>query len=78
MKFMLKDLYNKIDAERKKEIADGDAECVVAFLAGKQANDPMFYYLYQLDDDSRLRTLFWADSRSRDDCRYFGDVLIFD
>ncbi|XP_042969216.1 protein FAR1-RELATED SEQUENCE 5-like [Carya illinoinensis] len=31
-----------------------------------------------MDDDGRLRNVFWADTRSRASYKYFGDVVTFD
>jgi hypothetical protein len=31
-----------------------------------------------IDDDSRLRNVFWADARSREAYNFFGDVITFD
>ncbi|KAI8536292.1 hypothetical protein RHMOL_Rhmol10G0246100 [Rhododendron molle] len=31
-----------------------------------------------LDDEGRLRNVFWADARSRAACKEFGDVVTFD
>ena len=31
-----------------------------------------------MDDDGRLRNVFWADARSRAAYKYFGDVVTFD
>ncbi|XP_042978963.1 protein FAR1-RELATED SEQUENCE 5-like [Carya illinoinensis] len=37
-----------------------------------------FFALMDLDDDGRLRNVFWADPRSRATYTYFGDVVTFD
>ena len=37
-----------------------------------------FYAVMDLDDESRLRNVFWADARSRAAYKYFGDVVTFD
>ncbi|XP_027071742.2 protein FAR1-RELATED SEQUENCE 5-like [Coffea arabica] len=76
--FTPKDLYNKLHSKRMEEIAGGDAEAALAYMAGKNDGDLNFYFKYQLNDEGRLIRLFWADSRSRDDYRCFGDVLVFD
>jgi hypothetical protein len=31
-----------------------------------------------MDDDSRLQNVFWANTRSRASYEYFGDVITFD
>ncbi|KAI5437201.1 hypothetical protein KIW84_023356 [Lathyrus oleraceus] len=37
-----------------------------------------FFYDIDLDDDFHVRNVFWADARSRDAYKYFGDVVTFD
>ncbi|KAI8555731.1 hypothetical protein RHMOL_Rhmol05G0197800 [Rhododendron molle] len=37
-----------------------------------------FFYAMDLDDNGRLRNVFWADARSRAACKEFGDVVTFD
>jgi zinc finger SWIM domain-containing protein 3 len=37
-----------------------------------------FYFQMDLDGESRLRNVFWADARSRACYEDFGDVVTFD
>ncbi|KAG2727384.1 hypothetical protein I3760_01G155000 [Carya illinoinensis] len=43
-----------------------------------QYKNPGFFALMDLDDDGRLKNVFWADPRSRAAYQYFGDVVTFD
>ncbi|XP_022863478.1 protein FAR1-RELATED SEQUENCE 5-like [Olea europaea var. sylvestris] len=43
-----------------------------------QARSSGFYFSMDLDDESRLKNLFWADNRSRQAYKEFGDVVTFD
>jgi hypothetical protein len=43
-----------------------------------QAMNNGFYAVMDLDDESRLRNVFWADARSRASYESFGDVVTFD
>ncbi|KAL6348243.1 hypothetical protein AAG906_005535 [Vitis piasezkii] len=76
--FTQKDIYNHIDAMRRIEIKDGDAEIALAYLCGKVEMDSLFFYKFNVDEESRLANLFWADSTARMDYACFGDVLAFD
>ena len=76
--FTKRDLYNQLDRDRRARMKDGDAECALVYLAGKADNDSLFYYRYNVDDENKLSRLFWTDSISRHEYRYFGDVLAFD
>ena len=43
-----------------------------------QAEDDRFYFSFNLDDEGRLKNVFWADPRSRAAYKSFGDVVTFD
>ncbi|XP_034710461.1 protein FAR1-RELATED SEQUENCE 5-like [Vitis riparia] len=76
--FTQKDIYNHIDAMRRSEIKDGDAEAALAYLCEKAEMDSSFFYKFNIDEESRLANLFWADSTARMDYACLGDVLAFD
>ncbi|RVW31137.1 Protein FAR1-related sequence 5 [Vitis vinifera] len=77
--FTQKDMYNHVDAMRRIEIKDGDAEAALAYLCGKAEIDSFFFfYKFNVDEESQLTNLFWADSTARMDYVYFRDVLAFD
>ncbi|GAV86504.1 hypothetical protein CFOL_v3_29934 [Cephalotus follicularis] len=40
--------------------------------------DPNFYFATEYDSDGTLRSMFWADARSREEYFVFGDVIVFD
>ena len=70
-------MYNHVDATRRIEIKDGDAEAALAYLCGKTEIDSYFFYKFNVDKESRLTNLFWADSTAQMDYACFGDVLAF-
>lgn len=74
----LKDMHNYVYTEKLKLIEAGDAQSLVNNLQNRQAQDPMFYYSVQLDQESRLTNVFWRDGKSKVDYDCFGDVVIFD
>ncbi|KAI8536731.1 hypothetical protein RHMOL_Rhmol10G0279800 [Rhododendron molle] len=76
--FTLSDLRNKLHRERTQEIRNGDAEGALGYLSAQVNNDPLFFFKYNVDEEDRLETLFWADERSQMDYAAFGDVLVFD
>ena len=43
--FTQKDMYNHVDATRRIEIKDGDAEAALAYLCGKTEMDSSFFFL---------------------------------
>jgi hypothetical protein len=76
--FRIKDLYNKIDGERREIMLEGDTEAALAYLNGKREGDSQFYCKFSVDEENRLCNLFWRDSRSLIDYESYGDVLLFD
>ncbi|KAL3513265.1 hypothetical protein ACH5RR_025982 [Cinchona calisaya] len=60
--FVLKDLYNKMDIEMKREIATGDAKVAIGYLAEKKDADKMFYYKNDTNEKGGFHRLFWVDS----------------
>ncbi|XP_051135969.1 protein FAR1-RELATED SEQUENCE 6-like [Andrographis paniculata] len=56
----------------------GDTQAMYNYLCRMQLTNPSFFYLMDLNDEGRLRNVFWADARSRASNRYFGDVVFFD
>ena len=59
--FKRKDLQNRLDADRRAEIGDIDYVTTIAYFTVKSYNDPNLYHEYTLDDENRLRNLFWTD-----------------
>jgi hypothetical protein len=41
-------------------------------------DDPGFKYVFDPDEDGRVRTLMWTNSRSRMQYEHFGDAITFD
>ncbi|KAK9199454.1 hypothetical protein WN944_014645 [Citrus x changshan-huyou] len=78
LRFKRKDLQNRLDADRRVEIGDTDSVATIAYFTAKYDNDPGLYHEYTLDDENRLRNLFWTDYMARYDYECFGDVLAFD
>lgn len=76
--FTIKDLYNKLDLERRETILDGDAQAAVSWLNTKATKDPGFYCEFNVDSEGRLANMFWRDTISLLDYHRFGDVLVFD
>jgi hypothetical protein len=47
-------------------------------MAARKKNDLEFFFDYDVDDEGRLKCMFWCDSQSRQDYQDFGDVVVFD
>ncbi|XP_057432495.1 protein FAR-RED IMPAIRED RESPONSE 1-like [Lotus japonicus] len=73
-----KDCRNYIDKVRRLRLGTGDAQAIQNYFVRKQKQNSQFYYVMDVDDDSHLRNVFWADARSRIAYEYFGEVITFD
>ncbi|OMO75987.1 hypothetical protein CCACVL1_15958 [Corchorus capsularis] len=76
--FNEKDCRNYIEKARQTRLGAGDAEAVCKYFAKMQEADPNFFHMVDVDENSRIRNLFWADGRSRAAYEVFGDVITFD
>ena len=56
----------------------GDGQSIINHFKEKQSEDPIFFYLVQVDQDNRVAKFFWRDGRSKLDYGSFGHVVIFD
>ncbi|XP_022868627.1 protein FAR-RED IMPAIRED RESPONSE 1-like [Olea europaea var. sylvestris] len=73
-----KDCRNYIDRVRRLRLGEGDAAAIQTYFSKMQAQCLGFYFSMDLDDESRLRNVFWADNRCRQAYKEFGDVVTFD
>jgi hypothetical protein len=62
-----KDCRNYIDKIRRLRLGTGDADAIQNYFVRMQKQNSQFYYLIDIDDDSRLRNVFWADARCIND-----------
>ena len=76
--FVMQDLYNFFARHKKERIEGRDAACVLNHMNKMSKKDSEFFFKYNLDDEGRLKSLFWSDSQSQIDYSAFGDVMIFD
>ncbi|KAG2726407.1 hypothetical protein I3760_01G111200 [Carya illinoinensis] len=59
-------------------VGAGGAGALRDYFMRMQFKNNGFFALMDLDDDGRLKNVFWADPRSRVAYKYFGDVVTFD
>ncbi|KAL6638252.1 hypothetical protein ACP70R_025824 [Stipagrostis hirtigluma subsp. patula] len=76
--FLLRDLYNFFARMKKERVEGSDAEYVLNFMREKQEHDLEFFFKYSVDDEGRLKNIFWSDAQSQIDYGAFGDVVVFD
>uniref|UniRef100_A0A5B7BKA8 Protein FAR1-RELATED SEQUENCE n=1 Tax=Davidia involucrata TaxID=16924 RepID=A0A5B7BKA8_DAVIN len=69
---------NPVDNSKHLELKEGDAHAVYNYFCRMKLTNPNFFYLMDLDDEGRLRNVFWADARSRAAYSYFCDTIAID
>jgi hypothetical protein len=78
LSFGEKDCRNYINKVRNELLGEGDAEALRNYLMRMQEKNDCFFYVMDLDEESRLRNVFLGDVRSRKAYESFGDVITFD
>ena len=75
--FTVKDLYNKIDQQRRTAPFESDSEGTLSYMNALAAKDPHFFCRFTADSEDRMVDMFWRDGHSFVDYQCYGDVLIF-
>ncbi|XP_052170384.1 protein FAR-RED IMPAIRED RESPONSE 1-like [Diospyros lotus] len=73
-----RDCRNYVEKLRRLRLGEGDAAAIQSYFSKMQANCPGFFFSINLDEESRLRNVFWADNRCREAYKEFGDIVTFD
>ncbi|VFQ67198.1 unnamed protein product [Cuscuta campestris] len=76
--FIEKDCRNYIEEFRRLRLGLGDAEAIQGYFNNMQAKNDGFFFSMDVDEESRLRNVFWVDNRCRQCYKSFGDVVTFD
>ncbi|VFR01855.1 unnamed protein product [Cuscuta campestris] len=76
--FIEKDCRNYIEEFRRLRLGLGDAEAIQGYFNKMQAKNDGFFFSMDVDEESRLRNVFWVDNRCRQCYKSFGDVVTFD
>jgi hypothetical protein len=78
MSFIERDCRNFINKARCLQLGKGGVGVLYDYFTRMQEMNDSFYAVMDLDDNSRLKNVFWADAQSRAAYEYFGDVISFD
>ncbi|KAM7469859.1 hypothetical protein LguiA_008042 [Lonicera macranthoides] len=80
--YAIKGRNNKQAACQKKGLQlaldEGDVESLLDNFMLIQAENPGFFYAIDLDQEKRMRNVFWVDAKGRQDYGNFCDVICFD
>jgi len=55
-----------------------DIEDTIAYFDEKTKADPDFFYRIRLDDEDRVRNMYWVDGAARRAYKHFRDCILFD
>lgn len=72
------DLDQQFDRGRYLALEEGDGQVMLEYFIQIQKENPLFFYAIDLNEDQRIRNLFWIDAKSRKDYVSFNDVVFFD
>jgi len=78
MEFIERDVRNYVSQQRKALGKQGDAKALLSHFSRMAQLNKDFYFEIDIEDDSWIRNVFWADAQTRAACIYFGDVISFD
>uniref|UniRef100_A0A2N9I5N6 FAR1 domain-containing protein n=1 Tax=Fagus sylvatica TaxID=28930 RepID=A0A2N9I5N6_FAGSY len=73
-----RDVRNFLEKERRLKCKEGDRQALHDYFVRMQAKNSNFYHALDLDDELRVRNVFWVDARSRAAYEFFNDVITFD
>ncbi|KAK9292591.1 hypothetical protein L1049_020565 [Liquidambar formosana] len=63
---------------KRLRLGVGDVEAIQKYFIRMQDKNSSFFYMMDLDEECRVRNLFWADAKSRATYEAFGDVVTVD
>lgn len=71
-------MRNQHDKGRSLVLDPGDSQVLLEYFMQMQEENPKFFYAVDLNEEHRLRNVFWVDAKGMEDYTNFGDVVSFD
>ncbi|XP_027337188.1 protein FAR-RED IMPAIRED RESPONSE 1-like [Abrus precatorius] len=78
LKFVEENVRNYINKERRLIAKEGDSKALVDYFCRMKEENSQLWYDINVDEDFRIKNIFWADARSRAAYESFGDIVSFD
>ncbi|XP_020249228.1 protein FAR1-RELATED SEQUENCE 5-like [Asparagus officinalis] len=66
------------ERDLREERRDHDVQMMLDHFKLEQEKNPLFYYVYEVDEEKRLTHYFWVHGIARMNYQHFGDVVSFD
>ncbi|WCJ28091.1 FRS (FAR1 Related Sequences) transcription factor family [Euphorbia peplus] len=76
--FVRSDATAQPEKGRALSLDEGDGQLLLEHFKRIKKENPNFFYAIDLNEELRLRNLFWVDPKSRDDYTSFSDVVCFE
>ncbi|CAM8890929.1 unnamed protein product [Rhodiola kirilowii] len=73
--FLRNDIVSQFDCGLHLALDVGDAHYTLEYFKHVKKDSPNFFYAIDLNEEQRLRSLFWVDAKSRSDYTSFSDVI---
>ncbi|KAM3401682.1 hypothetical protein ACQJBY_006012 [Aegilops geniculata] len=77
MPYIPSDVTN-LKAKYRRESKLANIEDTIAYFEEKAKADPDFFYMIRLDDEDRVRNMYWVDGAARRAYKHFHDCISFD
>jgi hypothetical protein len=58
-----------------RERTVNDMTQMLQFFSERQAENPGFYYSVEMDENNKVKNIFWADARAREYYKSYGDCI---
>lgn len=71
-------ITNQLQSGKHLALEEGDAQVMLEQFMYMQDENPNFFYAIDLNEEQRLKNVFWVDAKGRLDYGSFGDVVLFD
>jgi hypothetical protein len=69
---------NNFRTKINREITGNDMMQTLEFFRKKKAEDPTFFYRFNLDEEKKVKNMFWTDGSSIRNYAEYGDCVSFD
>ncbi|XP_065852304.1 protein FAR-RED IMPAIRED RESPONSE 1 [Euphorbia lathyris] len=76
--FVRSDVTAQPEKGRSLALDEGDGQLLLEHFKRIKKENPNFFYAIDLNEELRIRNLFWVDPKSRDDYTSFSDVVCFE
>uniref|UniRef100_A0A2P2LWT8 Protein FAR1-RELATED SEQUENCE n=2 Tax=Rhizophora mucronata TaxID=61149 RepID=A0A2P2LWT8_RHIMU len=76
--FVSSDMNTQFDKVRHLALDERDAQVLLEYFKRIKKENSNFFYAIDLNEELRLRNVFWVDAKSRNDYISFRDVVSFD